>query len=409
MLPNKINMTNNTITFKNPFRPGAGQSPPFLAGRKKEQDEFTELINQDPILKNVILTGLRGIGKTVLLECLKPIALTNGWFWAGTDLSESASVSESILAKRIIADLAPLVSAFTVMEHEKPSIGYLVNKETVETKLSYDVLMAIYNDAPGLESDKLKSVLEIVWDTVKGKAKGIVLAYDEAQNLKDQAQDKQYPMSVLIEVIQFLQRKQIPYLLVLTGLPTLFPNLVEARTYAERMFHVITLNKLEESEIKEAIEKPIQQTNCPVSFTDDGINEIVKYSGGYPYFIQFFCKEVYDSYLQQAAIGIEFPTISINQIVRKLDVDFYSGRWSKITDRQRDLLIIIAKLPSANEEFSVQDIAEKSKESGKPFKSSLINQMLSKLIDLGLLFKNRHGKYSFAVPMLADYINRQCG
>jgi len=92
--------------FDNPFRPGAGHMPPYLAGRKEEENEFRKLLKQKTILQNLILTGLRGVGKTVLLETFKPIAIQEGWLWVGTDLSESASVSEESLATRILTDLA---------------------------------------------------------------------------------------------------------------------------------------------------------------------------------------------------------------------------------------------------------------------------------------------------------------
>jgi len=83
------------------------------------------------------------------------------------------------------------------------------------------------------------------------------------------------------------------------------------------MFQIITLKKLDESETKEAILKPIQKESCPVTFTDHGINEIIKHSSGYPYFIQFFCKETFDSILQQINIGIENPDVKISEFVRK--------------------------------------------------------------------------------------------
>lgn len=184
--------------------------------------------------------------------------------------------------------------------------------------------------------------------------------------------------------------------------------LVEARTYAERIFQIITLDRLEEDECRAAILKPIQMDNCPVSFDEDGIREIIRLTNGYPYFIQFFCKEIYDMYLQQIKVGIENPVISQDDIMRKLDADFYSGRWSRVTDRQRDLLLVIARLPNANKEFTVKDISEKSTATlPKPFQPAQINNILLKLIDLGLIYKNRRGRYSFAVPLLADYINRQ--
>jgi len=397
--------------FPNPFRPGAGQPPPYLAGREKEADEFKSLLQQKPILKNLVITGLRGVGKTVLLESFKSIAVSSGWFWAGTDLSESASVSEQNLSIRILTDLSTLVSSFTIAETETDTIGFGSKTEKIETKLTYTTLQSIYTNTPGLEADKLKCVLEFIWNVVKNKVNGIILAYDEAQILKDKAEDKQYPLSLLLEIIQFMQRKEIPYLLVLTGLPTLVITLSETRTYSERMFQVLTLHKLNDEETKEAILKPIQkaieQESCPVTFTDHGIEEIIKYSNGYPYFIQFFCKETFDSVLQQINVGIEKPSVKIADFVRKLDNDFYATRWSRVTDRQRDLLLVIAKLESANDEFTAKEISEKSSEVlTNSFAPSYVVNTLSKLTTAGLIFKNRRGKYSFAVPLLADYINR---
>ncbi len=398
--------------FTNPFRPGAGQRPPYLAGRETEKNDFMKLLLQKPVMQNLILTGLRGVGKTVLLDELKPLATESRWFWAGSDLSESASVSEASLSVRILADLAGLTSSFIINEEYKTKIGFKATVEKIETKLDFNVLCMVHNSTPGHESDKLKKVLEVVWETVKHKVKGIVLAYDEAQILKDKAAEKQFPLSVLLEVIQYLQKREIPYLLVLTGLPTLYPNLIEARTYAERMFQVMTLTKLSDDDTKDAILtpilKPFNGEQCPVTFSDHGISEIIKYSSGYPYFIQFFCKEAFDLIIQQIKLSVEMPDIKISDFVKKLDIDFYSGRWSRVTDRQRELLGVIAKLATANEEFTIKDIAKKSEEvNGNPFKPAHINNLLIKLIDAGLIYKNRRSKYSFAVPLLADYINRQ--
>ena len=394
--------------FPNPFRPGAGHPPPYLAGREKEIKEFTNLLRQKPILKNLVITGLRGVGKTVLLESLKPIASNEGFFWAGTDLSESASESEQALSIRILTDLASLVSSFSVEEVENKTMGYMPITEKTDIKLTYHTLVEIYQNTPGLETDKLKNVLEVVWHTIKSKVKGIVIAYDEAQILKDKAKEKQYPLSLILEVIQYLQRKGIPYFLVLTGLPTLVTTLSETRTYTERMFQILTLDRLSESETTDAILKPIKKENCPVTFSEFGIEEIIKHSGGYPYFIQFFCKESFDSILQQIQLGIEAPNVSISEFVRKLDSDFYAGRWSRVSDRHRELLTVISKLENANDEFTQKEILEKSQSTlEKPFVSTYVNNALVKLIQSGLIFKNRRGCYSFAVPLLADYIKRQ--
>lgn len=391
--------------FSNPFRPGAGQAPPYLAGRTTERGEFIKLLDQKPILRNAILTGLRGVGKTVLLETFRPVAIEKGWLWAGTDLSESVSISENNLATRILTDLASVTAPFTVLEKETTSIGFKPNLEKENITLNYSLLRSIYEETPGLVSDKLKHILELTWKLLKGRINGIVLAYDEAQMLKDHAQDKQFPLSVLLEVTQYVQRKEIPYLLVLTGLPTLYPNLVEARTYAERMFQTINLDRLSDKESTEAIMKPIEKENCPVRFTETAVGMIVENTGGYPYFIQFFCKEAYDSLLVQLMAKLT-PSVTIEEIKTKLDNDFYSSRLSRITDRQKDLLKIICQLDSSSQEFTVQEIVQKSKDLGDAFKSSYVNQILAKLIDAGIVYKNRHGKYSFAVPLFDDYLKR---
>jgi hypothetical protein len=236
----------------------------------------------------------------------------------------------------------------------------------------------------------------------------VVIAYDEAQNLADQAGRQQYPLSLLLDVFQSIQRKGLPFLLVLTGLPTLFPKLVEARTFSERMFHVMTLVRLSEPECRDAILKPVERQNCPVHFTEAGVREVVRHSGGYPYFVQFLCREMFDSYLQQYAGGTVNPVVTIEQTVRKLDTDFFAGRWNRVTDRQRQLLTVIAELPNCNDEFTVQEVVEISKRRlAKPFSASHVNQILVKLAENGLVYKNRHGRYSFAVPLLGDFIRRQ--
>ena len=251
--------------------------------------------------------------------------------------------------------------------------------------------------------------MQFAWQSLPESFNGLVFAYDEAQNLSDHAQKEQYPLSLLLEVFQSLQRKEIPIMLVLTGLPTLFPKLVKARTYSERMFHVIHLGRLDEEASREAIIKPVEDANCPVKFSEQTVSAISDLSAGYPYFIQFFGKEIYDVWITKMRLG-ENPSVQTQDILFKLDTDFFQGRWAKATDRQRELLNIIAHLENADDEFTVQEIANLAKEFlTKPFSTSHINQMLATLAIQGLVFKNRFGKYSFAVPLLSQFIKRQTG
>lgn len=387
--------------------------PSHLAGRQQEMDDFVKLLKQERIMTNLILTGLRGVGKTVLLETLKPIALQHHWGWVGSDLTESASINDQNLALRLITDLSLLTSAMTV-DVKDSTAGFAVNPRTLKLSLTFMTLQGIFNETPGLIADKLKHVLEYVWSMLPKDGhglRGIIFAYDEAQILEDHAAKEQFPLSLLLDVFQSIQRKGVRFMLVLTGLPPLFPKLVEARTYSERMFHVVKLGQLSKEASKEAILVPLTKVNCPneLTFSDESVERIIEATAGHPYFIQFICKEVYDIWIQKAASGEPPPKIPILELIRKLDADFFAGRWGKATDRQRDLLNVISLLDNCDGEFTVQEIVRKSKEVLKrPFSSSHVNQMLSSLIDPGgLIYKDRYGKYLFAVPLMGQFIRRQ--
>lgn len=393
--------------FANPFRPGAGHMPPVLAGREEEKKEFSRLLKQNVILENMILTGLRGIGKTVLLETFKPTAIAADWLWVGTDLSESMSVNEESLSIRLLADLAVVTSGITVMTKEPQEFPLAKSQREVKRPLDFGTLKQIFSDTPGLIADKLKNVFKQIWNFLSKTGKhGVVFAYDEAQNLADHKVRDQYPLSLLLDVFQSIQRQEVPFMLVLTGLPTLFPKLVEARTYAERMFHLISLNKLDKISSREAILEPIKK--CPIKLSNSSVDQIVEMSDGYPYFIQYICREVYDIWIQHMDSGKAAPSIPHEAILRKLDADFFAGRWARATDRQRDLLSIVAELPNCDGEFTVQEVVESSGDSKKkPFSPSHVNQMFGQLAASGLVYKNRYGKYSLAVPLLAQFIRRQ--
>lgn len=398
----------------NPYRPGAGHQPPYLAGRHKEREAFSKLLDESVITKNLIITGLRGVGKTVLLESLKPVAREKKWLWTSVDLSESASVSEESLARRIIADIAIVTSEISIPLEQKQSIGFTGDEETTQQKLNFHFLVDYYSILPGLVSDKLIALFFFVWTILEQHSvKGVVFAYDEAQTMSDRAESNQFPLSTLLVIFQSIQRKNIPFLLVLTGLPTLQTKLIEARTYSERMFTTLTLGSLTPEESREAIVTPLTQLQpkalplpeqTPLVFSEKSIETIILTSGGYPYFIQFICKEAYDALSQKIIDGVAV-SVPIEAIVTKLDEDFFAARWLKATDRQQDLLKLIANLDKS--EFTPKDILESVHSKTRPFKQAAqVIKMLGDLTESGLIYKNKRGVYSFAVPMLGDYIRR---
>ena len=223
----------------------------------------------------------------------------------------------------------------------------------------------MYERTPGLVADKLKHVLETVWQVLATlNRKGVIFAYDEAQNLADHAA-------------------------------------------AERMFRIVFLSPLSREETRAAIQKPIASVRWPFGFSDESVEIIWTMTRGYPYSVQDVCRESFDVWVQNVAAGEQPSPIPVDSIVRKLDSDFFAGRWARATDRQRELLGVIARLEKGDGEFTVQEIVEESASAPRPFSSSHVNQMLAALSDNGLVYKNRHGKSSFAVPLMGPFILRQ--
>ena len=397
-------MVTTHARFRNPFRPGAGHMPPHLAGRDVETREFVKLLDQDAILDNMVLTGIRGVGKTVLLETWRPIALDHGWRWAGNDMSEAARLSLESLGTRLMVDLAVALSYVTIGEERRSGAGFTASREVLPVHLDYPTLREIWDQTPGLTADKLRTVLETSWNIVKDfGVQGVVFAYDEAQNLTGGFDEDGYsPAAMLLDVFQSVQRKGVPFMLLLSGLPTLFPNLVEARTFAERMFRVITLDRLDKESCNDAVTKPLEESGCPVRFSPESVGIIHKATSGYPYFIQFFCRESFDVWLTEPEAAVP-----LNDIQLKLDSDFFAGRWYRATERQRDLLRLVVGLENGGMDFTVQDVVRASSSLERPFSASHVGQILSSLCDSGFVYRNRRGRYSLAVPLLDGFIKRQ--
>jgi hypothetical protein len=174
------------------------------------------------------------------------------------------------------------------------------------------------------------------------------------------------------------------------------------------MFHQLMLGPLSVEDSTQAIVKPLHDSMAAIHFDKASVATIVELTGGYPYFIQFICREVYDIWIQKLAASEQPPAVPVDALMRKLDTDFFAGRWARVTDRQRDLLTVAASLPNCDTEFTVQELTAASKARlASPFTASHINQMLVSLSSLGIVYRNRHGKYVFAVPLFGQFIRRQ--
>ena len=149
---------------ENPYRPGAGHRPPFIAGRNGELSHFNTLLRQGFFSSNVLITGLRGVGKTVLLGEMRRMVERSGWIWVGNDLSESSSLSEDRIALRLLTDISDAFGRL-LPSNNKPSLLKELDTAfeagldaTTNNSVIYEALKAIYERSPGLPSDRLKAV-----------------------------------------------------------------------------------------------------------------------------------------------------------------------------------------------------------------------------------------------------------
>jgi len=394
--------------IENPYRPGAGHKPPHFAGRNRELSHFKQLLRQNFTTENLLITGLRGMGKTVLVGQLRTLAEREGWVWIGNDLSESASLSEDRMALRILTDVSDGLTRVLTHHNESRDGRYASHRnDDKDVPLPFEALRNMYEQAPGLPSDKLRHVLSRLGSMVNhAKARGIVFAYDEAQCLHDHAERNEYPMSMLIETIASLQKNEgvAQCLLVLSGLPQVFDALTETRTYTERMFHVINLDRLSRSEAYAAFMTPLSDLMPPLFAHPDLIEKVVDLTGGYPYLIQFFGKELVDHLLQNGGV-LDVDQFPSDSVIDRLDSGLFAARWNRTTDKQRDVLKLIASRPNTSSpDFSAQDIAS-IKESD--LTSAQATQVLQALCERGLIYRTRHGRYAFTVPMSETMILRR--
>ncbi len=399
---------------ENPYRPGAGHFPPYFAGRSDEQTNFRRMLRDNHPTDNFLITGLRGFGKTVLLDCLRRMSEEHSWLWVGNDLSESSSLSEERLAIRILTDLSATITEKLTQNGNSVRPTSLASRmATAEDfgreKEAFEALKGVYEHSPGLPSDKLKAVMHRAASlAARTRSKGIVLAYDEAQCMSDHAERNEFPMSMLVETIGALQRRNavVPIVLVLSGLPHVQDALTETRTYTERMFHVMHLDRLSRDDTWAALANPLQNLMPPLRASKELIDKVADLSGGYPYLIQFFGKELVEKLLDNGGT-LDIRSFPPPETLERLDAGLFGARWNKTTEKQRQVLEILASRGiDYAPDFSAADVVGLSKDKGD-LNGQQASQMLHALCDRGLLYRTRHGRYAFTVPMSEEMILRR--
>jgi hypothetical protein len=382
----------------NPFRPGNGVPPPYLAGRDEVLTAFEDwLLEAPPLHANWALTGLRGTGKTVLLGEFAARAERAGWLTLHRELGDrhrdDARFAESV-AEDCDALMGRVDAIAAVGQAIERGARWLRPKRIGIGELSLD---PSYGPSALAPADVMRAALAELDATVSGLERpGVILLYDEGHLLADDRARERYPLSGLLAAFAAVQRERPRVRIILCGLPTLSLNLKRARTYAERMFRHVVLDNLALEAAAEAIAIPLAGTGR--SFGLSLINQMVDHTAGYPYFLQFFgaftCSRIGLEHIELA----DYERIE-SALLHELDLAFFEDRFLTASPAEQDVLLRMAgrlgdRLTAADLSAASQDVPN-------------IRELLRRLVARGLLYRPTRGSYRFALPLFGGYLRRQ--
>lgn len=387
---------------KNPFRPGVGTRPLHLAGREAPMRRFGAMLRAAPEQPaNMRLTGLRGVGKTVLLGEFQAIAEREGWASALFELQPGHNGEEPLVAG--IATLArEAKERLSRVERIKNAVGNAA-RQAGTLGLGWNEFQITYDPIGGQErEDVTRALFEVVEMAVEKGKTGFVLLLDEAQVVRDENNSSgDHPLSMFISSVAALQKRELPVGLVLCGLPTLTGNLLKARSYTERMFRGEEIANLTGDDASDAFTQPLADGGG-LAVSDDLVEAVINEVEGYPYFIQLWGAELWDAADIGGVDELTMPLLEATRedIYRRVDLDFYSPRVETLTPAEQDVL-----LGTAAAEYPPLVVSKLNDTINKT--PANINVLLGRLVEAGVLYRLRKGEYEYTAPRFRDYLVRR--
>lgn len=384
--------------IKNPFSPGAGAPPSELVGRD-------DVLNQTRILlgrvrqkrpeKSILLTGLRGVGKTVLLNEMERIALSGGYRTILIEAHENKSMGILLAPhlRRLLYELDRLAGAGDKVRRGlavlKSFIGAIkVKVDHVEFGLDIDPEKGAA-DSGDIEID-LPSLFIAVAEAAEERESCVAILIDEIQffNKKD--------LSALIMAMHKMQQRQLPLVLLGAGLPIL-PGLAgESKSYAERLFSFPDIGALSEPDAIKALQDPVKEYE--VAFEKAALQEIFRLTQGYPYFLQEWG---YQAWNRAESSPIDLPIVqnASETVIQRLDENFFRVRFDRLTPREKRMLRAMGHLgPGPQRTSDIADVMNVKISSLGPTRSNLIKK--------GMIYSPSYGDMAFTVPLFDEFMRR---
>ncbi|MCF8215281.1 MAG: ATP-binding protein [Chlorobium sp.] len=385
--------------IRNPFSPGAGAPPPELAGRDGVLEQaavlFGRVLKKRPE-KSLIMTGLRGVGKTVLLNEMERMALQAGYRTIFIEASEQKPLVVLLVSqlRSLLYELDRIAGA-----GNKVRRGLAVLKSFVGgIKVSFgDVELGLdiepekgSADSGDLEAD-LPSLFIAVGEAAEERQCAVAIFIDEIQYFSSGE------LNALIMAMHKMQQRQLPLVLVGAGLPIL-PGLAgNAKSYAERLFSFPDIGPLQEEDAAKALQDPVRAEG--VAFEPAALQEIYRMTKGYPYFLQEWGYQAWNQ-SESSPITLHLVQKTTKQVITRLDENFFRVRFDRLTDGEKKYLRAMAEL--GHGPYHTTDISGMLGVES----STALSPVRSKLIKKGMIYSPSHGLLNFTVPLFDEFMRR---
>lgn len=383
----------------NPYTPGAGLVPGYLAGRDDTIEAAKEVIAymaHGYPARSVVYYGLRGVGKTVLLNKIEEIADEYAVLYEHMEVSERSSFKFSISlhiqklikqmsvkakAKNYFQKAMSVLKAFKITYSPEGEISIGINEEV-------DAAVGV-SDTGNFPND-LTELVVAMGTLAKNSESSVCLFIDEIQYLKDDE------FEALITALHRANQKGLPVTLIAAGLPKVTKIAGDIKSYAERLFSFVSIGSLDVAAASLALIEPAKKMG--VTFAEDAVAEIIRITEGYPYFIQEYGKQVWD-FMKDNTIDLASVKTAYPAFERSLDDSFFKVRYDRATPKEKEFMLVMiecGELPC-----TIAQIAGKMNTTVQS-----ISPIRGQLIYKGFIYAPRYGEVDFTVSQFNQYIKR---
>ena len=389
--------------IRNPYAPGAGQRPPELAGRDEQLAAFDvvlERVARGRAERSLVLTGLRGVGKTVLLNALRSAAVRRGW---GTGKLEARP--DLPLRRPLSSALHQAVRELGHPEEEQRDHVLGVLRAFAERDAGRDAKLRDRwspgidvpaargrADSGDIEIDLVELLTE-VGGLAQDLGKGVAVFLDEMQDLGTA------DVSALCAACHEISQSGLPVIVVGAGLPHLPAVLSASKSYSERLFAYQRIDRLARDAADRALAAPAAEEDA--EFTPEGLEAMYAATGGYPYFIQAYGKTVWDL-APRSPITADDVAVAAPEAERELAMGFFGSRYERATPAERDYLRAMADADSGEDPVGAVATADVAAVLGK--KPQSLSPARDALLKKGLIYSGERGRIAFTVPHFGRYL-----